>query len=334
MADKTVVVLGGGVGGMVAARELRRRLRNGHRVILVDKSPTHYFAPSYLWVALGWRRPQQISRELRSLLGQGVEYVQGQVEHIDLARGRVKASAREIPYDYLVVALGAELAYDGASGLFPRAYSFYDLEQALKLQEALPAFQGGSVVCVIPSLPYKCPAAPYEGALLLDYYFRRRGIRSKVEMRFFTPEPQPLPSAGPAVGPHAIDLLNQRGIAYHPRHRFKAVDPGKRELSFEEGTTAGYDLLIAIPPHRCPRPVVESGLAGPQGWVPVDKWTNKTPVAENVYALGDVTVIPLASGLPLPKAGVFAHGQAKVVARNIAAEILGGEKVAFDGKGG
>jgi sulfide:quinone oxidoreductase len=103
-------------------------------------------------------------------------------------------------------------------------------------------------------------------------------------------------------------------------------------LTFDNDVTSGYDMLIAIPPHRCPETVASSGLTNESGWVPVDRATLETS-AEGVYALGDMTTIPLMSGMPLPKAGVFAHGQAQVVARNVVADIQGGGRHTFGGGG-
>ena len=101
MAGSRVLILGGGVGGMVTARELRKRLGEGHTVAVVDRNETHYFAPSYLWLLMGWRSPQQISRQIPRLLGSGVEFVQGQVEEIDTGASRVNVGDRDLSYDYL-----------------------------------------------------------------------------------------------------------------------------------------------------------------------------------------------------------------------------------------
>ena len=93
-------------------------------------------------------------------------------------------------------------------------------------------------------------------------------------------------------------------------------------MTFENGLTASFDLLIAIPPHQVPQVVTSAKLTNDSGWIPVDERTLRTPQS-NVFAIGDVTTIPLASGFTLPKAGVFALNQAEVVAHNIAAEING-----------
>lgn len=331
---KRVVVLGGGVGGLTVAKELRRRLKGKHGITVVDKSPVHYFAPSLPWLIMGWRKPEQISRSLLRLLGPGVDFVQGQVQRIDTSLSQVTVNGNVTGYDYLVVALGADLAYDSVPELFSHAYAFYDLEHALRLRDALTQFQGGRVVVMMHSTPYKCPAAPYECALLVDYWLKKRGLRTRSEVAIYTPEPQPMPSAGPSVSTPVQQFLEARGVQLNPGHRFQAIDAQKRELTFQNSQATYYDLLIAIPPHACPQVLKDSGLTDERGWVPVDRHTLKCTKSENVYALGDATVIPLASGLPLPKAGVFAHRHGRVVAANVAAQLAGdGRPEQFNGEG-
>jgi len=332
MAGKTVVVLGGGVGGVVAANRLRRLLGREHRVVLVDRTVVHSFAPSFTWVMLGQRDPARISRDLRSLSRKGIEFVPQEVSRIDLGNRRVVLEDRELTYDYLIVALGAHYSIEGIPGL-GCASTFYSLEGADGLREELPKFRSGRIAVVVSGMPYKCPAAPYEGALLLDHYFRRRGLRGEIEIRVFTPEPAPLPVAGPAVGEQVVDLLVSREVAFSPGSQLVAVDPDGKRLVFKDGSDAPFDLLIVTPLHRVPAVAQEAGLCADGAWVSVDRETLATAF-EGVYAVGDVTGIPLANGLMLPKAGVFAHGEAEVVARNIAAEIAGGQgRWAFGGQG-
>lgn len=334
MSAKTILILGGGVGGLVAANELRRRLPRQHRVVLIEKNARHAFAPSFLWLMTGDRGPGQITRDVRRLVRPGVEVVVAEAQAIDPANRSVRANGQTLSGDYLIVALGAELAPEAVPGLAEAAHTFYSFEGAEKLRDVLRTFSGGTVAVVVAAMPYKCPGAPHEGAMLIADTFRRRGIRGKVEVHLFTPEPQPMPVAGPALGEAVRQMLAGKGVAFHPLHKLTAVDPAARELTFEAvGATeaAGpvkYDLLVSIPPHRSPRVVRESGLANEAGWVPVDR-ARLTTKHENVYALGDVTAIPIPGRwkpdvpMVLPKAGVFAHAQAEVVARRIAAEITG-----------
>jgi len=328
MRAQTVVILGGGVGGLVAANELARRLPAPHRIVLVERSARHAFAPSFLWLMTGERKIAQITRDLRALLHPRIEVLHAEVRSIDSPSRRVDAGGQSVAYDHLVIALGAELAPDAIPGLADAAHTFYTLDGAERLRNALADFAGGTVAVVVSALPYKCPGAPHEGAMLLSDCFRRRSLREKVELHLFTPEPQAMPVAGPELGAAVDGMLRSRGIAFHPSHKLTAVDPSKRELAFDGKPAAQYDLLVAIPPHRGPCLLREAGLANEAGWVPVDRRTLATS-HERVHAIGDVTAIPIPGRwkpdvpLMLPKAGVFAHDHARVVARRIAAEITG-----------
>ena len=328
MASQTVVILGGGVGGQVAANALRRNLPKEHRVVLIERERNHAFAPSFLWVMTGDRKPGQIVRPLRSLLDEGIELQTAPVTRIDAERRRVTTGQGELAFDHLVVALGAELAPDLIPGLATAGHTFFNLDGALRLHEALQAFPGGKVAVVICALPYKCPGAPHEGALLIADTLRKRGLAGKFEVHLYTPEAQPLPVAGPALGAMVAQLLAQKGIQFHPGVALASVNAASRRLEFKDGSVQNYDLLVAIPPHRPPVVVRESGLGNEAGWIPVDRSTLATS-HERIYALGDVTTISLPGrwkpevALPLPKAGVFAHSQALAVARRIAHDITG-----------
>ncbi|MEW6034626.1 MAG: FAD/NAD(P)-binding oxidoreductase [Chloroflexota bacterium] len=333
MAGKTVLILGGGVGGLVAANELRRRLGAEHRVLVVERSGQHVFIPSLPWVMAGWRGPDQITKELRRMVLPGVDVVQAQVKGIDTSRQKVSTDSRELGYDYLVVALGAELTPEAVPGYIEAAHNFFTLEGVTRLARVLKDFPGGKVAVVVSRLPYKCPAAPYEAALLLHDVFRRRGLLERIDLRVFTPENLPMPVAGPVLGQAVKGMLEEKGIGFHPAVQLTSIDPGARQLRFQDGVTAAFDLLVAVPPHRAPAALNGSGLADETGWLTVDRRTLRTRVG-NVYAVGDVTRIILPNGKPLPKAGVFAHAEAQVVARNIADDILGTRPEArFDGLG-
>ena len=174
----------------------------------------------------------------------------------------------------------------------------------------------------------------FRSALLLDHYFRRRKLRADVEIRVFTPEPYPLPVAGRTLGERMMELLASRGILFSPGVRLKRVDQQTKKLSFEDGSEASFDLLIATPVHQVPNVVLAAGLAQEGGWIPVDRGTLETR-SPGVHAIGDVAGIMLTSiGKPLPKAGVLAHNEAEVVAHNIVQAITGkGERRQFTGNG-
>jgi sulfide:quinone oxidoreductase len=322
-SGKTILVLGGGVGGIVAATRLRQRLASEHRVVLVEKEADHVFSPSLLWLMLGQRRPDQISRPIAALAKRGIELVRGTIERIDPVTRTVHVNGADITGDHIIVALGAELAPELIPGLTEAGHDFYTLAGSQSLCSALAKLRKGRLIVLVAAMPFKCPAAPNEAAMLLEYDCRQRGVRNDVQVDLYTPEPGPMPVAGAEVSAALRQMVEAKGIGYHPGHTVTSVDPAKRRLTFANGAEADFDLLAYLPPHRAPKAVREAGMCGESGWVPVDRGTLETKFP-GVYAIGDVTGIMLASiGKPLPKAGVFAHNQAEVVAHNIASAIKG-----------
>ena len=330
---KTILILGGGIGGVVTASLLRKRLPREHRVVLVERESQHLFSPSLLWLMVGRRTPAQISRPIAGLARRGIELVHGEIERIDPKTRSVRVSGREIAADYMVIALGAELAPETIPGLSEAGHNFYTLAGAQSLDAARAQLSQGQLVVLVSGMPFKCPAAPYEGAMLLADDLHRRGVRERVTVDLYTPEPGPMPVAGPQVSAQVRQMVESKGIRYHPEHAVAKVDPVARLVHFANGKQVPFDLLAYVPPHRAPKVVRESGLTGESGWIPANRGTLETKFP-GVYAIGDVTGIPLAIGKPLPKAGVFAHGEAEVVAHNIVHAITGeGEPRSYLGHG-
>ena len=328
--QKTIVILGGGTGGLVAANELKKKAGERARVILIDKNPHYIYAPSFLWLMLGDRQAEKIQKPLSLLKRKGIEVVNEEIVDIDPAVKIVKTQNGDYQYDYLIISLGAELAPEKIPGLAPNGYNLYELQEIERLRDDLKNFSGGKVAIVISSLPFKCPAAPYEAAFLLNERFQERGINGKTEINIYTPETLPLPAAGPDVGKVVAKMLAERKIGFNPEAKLVLVNPQKKELQFENVKTANgstalttsFDLLIFIPPHQGPKVVRDSGLGNEAGWIPVDKETLKTKY-DKVFAIGDVIAATVASGKPRPKAGVFAHYEAEVVVENIVRELQG-----------
>lgn len=328
---KTVVILGGGTGGLVCASRLRRMLDKEHRIVIIDRQAYYTFEPSLTWVMAGQRTLPRITRDLRDLRKKGIEVLTGEITAIDLDARLVTYGKTDVAFDYLVIALGAEYSAEAVPGL-NRAWTFYHGDGADGIREELESFAGGRVVCCVPTLPIKCPTAFYEGVLLLDAYFRKRKLRERIEMTVYTPETTPFPEAGPEAGERILRLLESRGITFAGGVSAKSVNHEKKLLNFAAGEPAPFDMLVATPVHGLPFVLESTGLAGDDGWIAVDRETLQTP-APGVYAIGDCTSVPIAGG-KLPKAAVFAHGEAEVVARNIRAEVQGTEPIwAFGGQG-
>ncbi len=343
MSAQTTVILGGGFGGIAAANALRRLAPKDHAIVVVDRTPRFHVGAGKTWIMLGVRTFEQISQARALLLDAGVRFVQADVMAIDPANRKVVTGAETLAWDYLVLALGADVNEAGVPGLADVAHTFYTVAGAERLRPVLERFAGGDLALLIPKAPFKCPPAPYEAAMLLHDAFARRGLAGKARIAIYTIEGAPMATAGPEMGGAIKAELAERGIAFHPQKKTTRVDAAARRIVFEDGAEAGFDLLIAVPPHESPRVVRDAGLVNASGWVPVDPLTLevKSPAAPGrLYAAGDVTAVPLPGRykpdmpLVLPKAGVFAHAHGEVVAHQIAARLAGrAPEASFGGTG-
>ena len=189
---RTALVLGAGLGGLVAAESLRKLLPKADRVIAVDRAAEHCFPPSLLWLMVGERVPADFSRPLARLAARGVEFRQGSVTRIDPASRHVEIDAQAIAADALVIALGAEYAPEAIPGLSEAGLTFYTLEGAAAVRDTLAEFSGGRIVILTAAPMYKCPAAPYEAALLVEDYLRRRGMAESTTMKSGATDQKPM----------------------------------------------------------------------------------------------------------------------------------------------
>ncbi|HEY3246683.1 MAG TPA: FAD/NAD(P)-binding oxidoreductase [bacterium] len=331
MSGKRIVILGGGFGGVTAARELRRLLGADHTITLIDRRTEFFMGLRKLWVLAGRGTRVDGERRLDLLRGQGIGVSQAIVTEIDGTARRVRTTSGEYPFDYLVVALGAEPRPDLVPGFSSAVFNLYDPADVERAAPEIAAFRGGVIAVGILGVPYKCPPAPYEAAMLLDDEFRRREMRPRVLLQTFSPQPMSLPVVGAAGCAQVEGFLVSRLISFQANRKTVRLDG--RTAHFDDGTSLTPDLFIAVPPHRPPAVVADSGLAGPGPWVTVDPATLQTRV-EGIYAVGDVVEITLANGMPLPKAGILAEEQAKVAAAQIAAEVTGASRpLPYDGRG-
>jgi sulfide:quinone oxidoreductase len=335
MAGKTIVILGGGFGGLSVAQQLRKALGDEHRLVVVEKDDSfHLCALNMRLVAGEASDPASGDRPLTGLAAKGIEWVHGEILEIDAAARKVRTSVATLEADYIVISLGASKEGGLIPGFSEAAYNVYDATQAAAVHRPLSELKSGRAVVLICRGPYSCPAGPYEAALLADSVLRQTGHRENVEVAIYTPEGKPMGGAGPAVGDALIGMLEERGIQLNFKRKVERIDAAARKIIFDDGEV-GYDLLIGVPPHVAPKVVKDAGLTDETGWITVDIETLVT-AHPGVYAIGDVTSVPQPnpSGLSLPKAGVFADEESRVVAANIAAEIAGEERPKRnDGKG-
>jgi len=318
---RQVVILGGGVGGLSVAAALQEHFRREAAITVVDRAHSHVQGLSLLWLLRGWRSAAQVTVTPGGPAVKGLTMLTAEVTGIDTEARTVRTAGGDLRYDALVIALGAELAPARLPGL-PEALQsgiageFYTAQGAQRVHERLRSLASGRLAFLVAAAPFKCPAAPYEGALLAADLLAETGARSKVAIDAFTPDAAPMPVAGAAVGAALVALLAERGIGFSPGRVAERVDPGRLELVFADGSTEPFDYAVVVPPHQPPAVVAAAGLS-PGGWATVSPATLATS-AEGVWALGDCSSVTLGNGKPLPKAAVFAKGQAATVAAGVA----------------
>jgi len=326
-----IVVLGSGFGGLATSNEIRKFLPESEaKVTVVDKKDWFMMDLVKLWIIKGTRKFDTSKRPLNSISKKGINFLNEQVTKIEPQTKTVYTSNQKIPYDFLVIALGVELDSEKIPGLKKHGMILYDLEHVPKIHEKIMSFQKGKIAFAITGLPYKCPPAPYEAALIIGSMLKESGNRSNTKIDFYSPTPITMPAAGPEVSKQLLDILESENIAFHGSKKTVSVEDKK---IFFEDSESGFDLLIAVPPHKVPDVVVESGITQSGDYIHVDR--NCKTKFENVYAIGDVTTMQVTKESVVPKAGIFAEGQGIAVGRNICS-IINQEKEqsVFDGKGG
>lgn len=317
---KNVLVLGGGVGGTLVANLISRKIKKqidagDAKVTVVDETGQHIYQPGFMYIAMGDQDPKSLRKPERQLLDDRVKLVIGKITGIDEEVQKVSiADGTSLDYDYLVLALGSRILPEAIESFEQEAHHFYSEEAALKMRHALDAFSGGKVVVGIAGMPYKCPPAPLEVALLIEAELRERGLRESSEIHFCSPIARAftIESVSEMVTPE----LEKKGIELHTFFNVETIDAERKAVLSLEGEELDYDLLVLVPPHKGAQVLMDSGIAPtPGGWLPTDPKTLNVGERPNVWALGDAT------NLPLSKAGSTAHFEAPVVAERVSALV-------------
>jgi len=330
--SKRIVVLGGGTGGTLLANRLRRRFDEDElRIDVVDRDDVHVYQPGLLFVPFGLADPDEIVRPRRRQLRRGIDFHEAKVDSVELAAQAVHlADGSTLPYDVLVVATGARLLPDETEGLLgagwnETAFTFYTLDGATRLRDALARFDGGRLVVDIADMPIKCPVAPIEFAFLADWFLRERGVRDRTEIVLATPLDGCFTK--PIASKHLTHLLAEKNIELEVDFVAGSVDGDARTLVSYDGREIPYDLLAIVPLHGGAAFVDRSpGLGDALGFVCTDAATLQSAAAPEVFALGDAT------DLPSSKAGSVTHFEGEILAENIE-RFLDGRPLAprFDG---
>jgi len=318
---KTVLILGAGIGGIEIARELSINSGNEDdiqiiKIIVFEKEDKSVFSPSLPWLMVGKRETDQIYKSTKNIEASGLEVVKGEIENIDPEDISVTVKNKTYKGDYMVVSLGVE--QKAKFKLDDYGYNFFQLKGAEGFHEQLEKFKGGKIAVLVSSLPYKSPAAPYEAAMLIQDYITNKGLSDKTEICIYTPEKEPMEFAGEGPSSELKSLLEKKGIKYYSSHQITSAS--KDSLEFDNYENYSFDLLAFTPEHLCPAVIRKSSLVGKSGWIEVNELSMETAYP-NVYAIGDIVELKLGSGIPLPKLGVFARSQAKIVAHNISRRI-------------
>lgn len=326
-----MLILGGGFGGLSAANEIRNNLSPSQvKITVVDKKDWFMVGFAKLWIIKGTRTFENSIGSLNELTKKEITFLKEEVLQIDLQNKNIITTTKILPYDFLIIAMGAVLAPEKIPGLLENGMNLYDHNQLTEIHNKLKKMKSGNIAISIMGMPYKCPPAPFEASLLIDSMLRDAGVRNSIQIHFYSPAPITLPAAGPEISQQILNLINSENIIFHDSCKIKSVE--KNKLIFQNGE-ADFDLLLAIPPHIAPKVVYDSGLANDGGFIPINR-DCKTSF-ENVYAVGDVTTLTVVDTTSVPKAGIFAEGEAITVAQNIISKIQSKKESAlFDGKGG
>jgi sulfide:quinone oxidoreductase len=308
-----IVVLGAGFGGLELAAVLSESLGAAADVTVIDKGESFLFGYSKLDVLFGRASLEAVCMPYSAVAKPGVRLLRETVTAIDPESRRVTTDRGEYDADHLVVALGADYAYDATPGL-TEADVFYSRAGAVRLAGELASFTGGHAVVGVCGAPYKCTPAPSECALLLHDHLVGRGIRDDCTITYVAPQPNPVPPS-PDAAAVVLQAFAERGISFVPSRRIASLDPDRRRAALDDGTEIAYDLFLGVPKHRAPDVVLACGMAV-DGFIPVDPGTLATRFP-GVYAVGDCATVGV------PKAGAFAEGAARALAAQLVAAVRG-----------
>lgn len=339
-----IVVLGGGIGGLPMAYEMKGLTGKSHRITVINDNPFFQFTPSNPWVGVGWRKKKEITIDLAPVLKRnGIEFVHGKATRLHPNENRVELeSGDDIEYDYLVIATGPELAFDEIEGLGPQGFtqSICQVDHATHANEAWEAFCDNPGPIVVGAVQgASCYGPAYEYAMIMDTDLRKRGIRDKVPMTFVTAEPYVghlgLGGVGDTKGMLESEMRD-RHIKWVTNAKVARVEDATMhvtELNEDGSDKANHELAfnyaMMLPAFRgIPAVTGIEGLVNPRGFIVVDKH-QRNPTYQNIFAVGVcIAIAPLeATPVPVgvPKTGYMIESMVSAAAHNINNLLAGRE---------
>lgn len=328
---KKLVILGAGTAGTMMANKLRRELdKNEWDITIIDKNEDHYYQPGFLFIPFGVYSEEDVVKPKASYLPKDVNFIIEEIENIDTESNSVILSnVDKIEYDYLIIATGTDIVPSEIEGLQgdlwrKSIFDFYTLDGAVALSEFFKTWEGGKLVLNIAEMPIKCPVAPLEFVFLADDYFKKRGMRDKVEITLVTPLDAAFtkPIAAQELG----TFLEDKNINIVTEFNIGRVDNEEKKIVSWDEVEVEFDVLVSIPTNMGSSVIENSGLGDELNFVPTNKHTLQSNEHENIFVIGDAT------NLPSSKAGSVAHFEADILFENILSAIHGKPLEAeFDG---
>ncbi len=336
-----IIIIGGSFGGLTTAYELRRRLPRGkHEITVIASERRFIFIPSLPWVAMGHKTLEDISFDLeRPLNAKRINFVNAAVTAIDPQARQIRTKTETYAYDILVIATGHRSANEAVPGLGPfdgPGHSLMSPPEAMEARETLAAFLANPGPMVIGAAPgASCVGPAYEFLFEVHQALKHRSLAHKAPITFVTPEPF-LGHFGVGgfgkIRQYLEGELEERDVRYRTSAAITKITDSAVELADGKILASQYSLIL--PPLAGIKPVAEAkGLANPKGFVPVDA-TYRHKDFDNIYAVGVAVAMSAVEDLPVPvnfrKTGHMTEQMAKIAAKNIAADIQGGEKTSHE----
>ena len=338
-----IVILGAGTGGMPAAYEIREAIGKEHRVTVINASEKFQFVPSNPWVAVGWRKKEDITFEIRPYLEKkGINFIAQSVTKLDAEGNKLHLANGEIvDYDYLVIATGPKLAFEEVEGSGPvngHTQSVCTVDHAEKTYEAYQRFVADPGPIVVGAMAgASCFGPAYEFAFILDADLRKRKIRDKVPMTFVTSEPyighMGLAGVGDSKGMLESDLRGKH-IKWITNAKVTKVEPGRMLVSEhnEKGEVIKehelpFKFSMMLPSFKGVDAVAAvEGLCNPRGFVIIDEH-QRSKKYRNIFSAGVCVAIPPVEVTPVPtgapKTGFMIETMVTAIAHNIRDELAG-----------